>query len=103
VLSAADLTGTTLNQDQVDGAIGDADTVLPRDAETGAQLYVWSCWNEPPPTLDQTLATWQETWRWLLRDDWLCNGRPREKVGRLAPEPEEAPENRGGAAAASAP
>ena len=35
VLSAADFTGTMLNQGQIDGAIGDADTVLPRAAETG--------------------------------------------------------------------
>ena len=103
VLSAADFTGTTLIQDQIAGAIGDADTVLPRDAETGAQLYVWSCWEEPPPTFEQTLAARSELWRRVLRDRWLCNGRPREKVGRPAPEPEETPENGSGAAAAPAP
>jgi uncharacterized protein YjbI with pentapeptide repeats len=88
VLSAADFTGTALDQGQIDGAIGDADTVLPLAAETGARLYVWSCWEEPPPTLDQTLATFPNSMHQELRDEWLCNGRPREKVGRPAPEPE---------------
>jgi uncharacterized protein YjbI with pentapeptide repeats len=103
VLSAADFTGTTLNQGQIAGAIGDADTVLPRDAETGAQLYVWSCWEEPPPTLDQTLATSLEFMHQLLRERWLCNGRRREQVGRPAPEPEESPENGSAAAPAQSP
>ena len=101
MLSAADFTGTVLNQRQIAGAIGDADTVLPRDDETWAQLYVWSCWEEPPPTLEQSLAPWSEDARQELRDHWLCNGRPREKVGRPAPEPEGTSEN--GSAAAPSP
>ena len=103
VLNAAHFTGATLNQGQIDGAVGDVDTVLPRDAETGAQLSVWSCWEEPPPTLEQTLARLPEFAHQDLRDRWLCNGRPREKVGRPAPEPKETPENGSGAAAAPAP
>ncbi len=103
VLRAADFTGTTLNQGRIDGAIGDADTVLPRDAETGAQLYVWSCWEEPPPTLDETLAISSDRMPQELREQWLCNGRARKKIGRPAPEPEETPENGSGAAAAPAP
>jgi hypothetical protein len=103
VLSAAEFTGTTLNQRQIAGAIGDADTVLPRDDETRAQLYVWSCWEEPPPTLEQTLARYPEFAHQDLRERWLCNGRPREQVGRPAPEPEEAPENGSGAEAEPAP
>ena len=103
VLRAAEFTGTGLHQDQIDGAIGDADTVLPRDAETGDQLYVWSCWEEPPPTLDQTLALYSESNHQDLRDRWLCNDRARKQVGRPAPEPEQAPEDGRGAAAAPAP
>ena len=103
VLSAADFTGTTLNQGQIDGAIGDADTVLPRDAETGAQLYVWSCWEQPPPTLDRTLALYPESQHQELRDRWLCNGRAREQVVRPAPEAKDAPKNGGSAPAAPAP
>jgi hypothetical protein len=103
VLSASDFTATRLNQGQIAGAIGDADTVLPRDAETGEQLYVWSCWEEPPPTLDQMRALAPEALRQALRRDWLCNGRPREKVGRPAPEPEGAPEDGSEAAPAPAP
>ena len=103
VLDAAEFTGTGLNQGQIDGAIGDADTVLPRDAETGAQLYVWSCWEQPPPTLDRTLAPYPESYHQELRDLWLCKGRPREKVGRPATEPEEAPGNGSGAATTPSP
>ena len=47
---SADFTaGKNLTQTQLAQVIGDDDTVLPLDAETGEQLYVWSCWEEAPP------------------------------------------------------
>ncbi len=88
VLSFADFTATVLYQSQLDDAIGDMNTILPRDGETGAQLYVWSCWEEEPPTLETTLALFREEHHDELRAEWLCNGRLREKVGRPAPETE---------------
>jgi uncharacterized protein YjbI with pentapeptide repeats len=47
--------GRDLTQLQLSQVVGDADTILPRDAETGEPLHVCSCWTEPPATLEQLL------------------------------------------------
>ena len=64
--------------------IGDDDTILPRDAQTGEQLYVWSCWEEAPPTLEKLLEMrwWQAD---ELRAAWLCaEGEAPRRVGTPA-------------------
>ena len=65
--------------------IGDVDTVLPRDAETGEQLYVWSCWEEAPPNLEELIQmNWWENAE-DLRAEWLCaDGEEPRKVGTPA-------------------
>ena len=40
---------------QLAQAIGDCDTILPLDAETGEQPWVCTCWADSPPTLDGLL------------------------------------------------
>jgi uncharacterized protein YjbI with pentapeptide repeats len=80
---SADFTGgRNLTQSQLAHVIGDGDTVLPLDAETGEQLYVWTCWTEPPPTLDRLL---EMQWPWEregLRAEWLCPPRGRSRAHR---------------------
>jgi hypothetical protein len=91
---SADFTdGRNLMQPELATVIGDGDTFLPRDAATGEQLYVWSCWADPPPTLAVLLRRVHESWHADLRADWLCNERryPRpegdqpRRTGRPAP------------------
>ncbi len=77
VLNDAEFAGVEdLIQAQLEDAIGNQNTRLPRDAETGEPLYVWSCIHELP-------QVWQLRWTEEQREAALCNGRPREKVGRL--------------------
>jgi uncharacterized protein YjbI with pentapeptide repeats len=86
---SADFTGgRNLTQSQLNKVIGDANTILPLDAETGEQLYVWTCWAEPPPTLDGLLSHWPESEHDRLRAEWLCPpGVAPERTGRpAAPE-----------------
>jgi uncharacterized protein YjbI with pentapeptide repeats len=84
---SADFTGgQNLTQSQLAQVIGNADTILPVDAETGEQLYVWTCWSEPPPNLDALLLrTWLESEHDRLRAEWLCPpGADPERTGRPA-------------------
>lgn len=87
-LASADLTDVHhLTQEQLEGAVGDGETVLPRDGETGRQLFVWSCWerthfDELAAILERSgtpglAATFKER-----GTAWLCNGRPRQRTGR---------------------
>ncbi|MFV0473541.1 MAG: pentapeptide repeat-containing protein, partial [Pikeienuella sp.] len=47
LLNSADFTDAQgLTQSLLEFAIGDQETILPLDAETGKQLFVWSCWPE---------------------------------------------------------
>lgn len=83
--------GRNLTQSQLAQVIGNADTILPLDAETGEQLYVWSCWAEPPPMLDGLLRHWPESMHADLRARWLCPpGVDPLRTGRPA-EPSAAP------------
>jgi hypothetical protein len=85
VHSADFAAGRNLTQSQLAQVIGDADTILPVDAETGEQLYVWTCWSEPPPTLDGLLRHWPESEHDRLRAQWLCPpGVAPERTGRPA-------------------
>ncbi len=70
--------------------IGDADTILPLDAETGEQLYVWSCWEDVPERYEQL---WIEHWEvtpealreFMVEQGWLCaEGEVPRKVGTPA-------------------
>ncbi len=74
--------GRNLTQRQLAQVIGDGNTILPLDAETGQQLYVWTCWAEPPMTLDGLLRHWPEPRHAALRAKWLCGERKREHTGR---------------------
>jgi hypothetical protein len=91
---SADFTnGDGLTQTQLAAVIGNGDTILPRDAETGEQLHVWSCWADPPATLAGLLRWRPDDLHADLRADWLCNERryPRpegdqpRRTGRPAP------------------
>ena len=75
--------GKNLTQTQLAQVIGDADTVLPLDADTGEQLYVWSCWEEAPPSLRALeMDPWADA---ELRAEWLCaEGETPRKVGTPA-------------------
>ena len=74
-----------LTPTQLAQVIGNGDTILPLDAETGEQLYVWTCWPEPPPTLDGLLRHWLESRHDALRAEWLCTpGVAPERTGRPA-------------------
>ena len=86
---SADFTGgEDLTQTQLDQVIGNEETILPLDAESGEQLHVWSCWAEPPATMDGLLRLWPEFMHDELRAQWLCpEGVAPERTGR----PEEPP------------
>ena len=89
---SADFTrGKNLTQTQLAQVIGDADTVLPLDAETGEPLHVWSCWEEA------AAARFIELWtahrddapdklrEWIISEGWICGpDNPRRPVGTLA-------------------
>ncbi len=82
----ADFTGGwNLTQTQLAEVIGDDDTILPLDAETGEQLYVWSCWSEPPATLNTLLKVYPDFMREDVKGQWLCaEGEAPRKVGTPA-------------------
>lgn len=86
---SADFTaGRNLTQSQLAQVIGNGNTILPLDAETGEQIDVWSCWLEPPANLVDLLLHWSEVNYDTLRAEWLCGERKRERTGRPAePEP----------------
>lgn len=87
---SADFTGgRNLTQSQLAQVIGDGDTILPLDAETGEPLDVWTCWAEPPPTLDGLLRRWPASLHYRIRALFLCPpGVAPERTGRPAnPEP----------------
>lgn len=96
-LRSASLLCNNLEQAQLEGAIGDEETRLPRQA--GESLYVWSCWETPPDGFETLMARIEKIPQLLrpgeksvevLRDEWLCNGRERLRTGSPAPEPEKA-------------
>ncbi len=92
---SADFTdGRNLTQSQLEFVIGNADTLLPRDAETGEPLHVWSCWEEA------AAARFIEIWtarrdiapdklrEWIISEGWICGpDNPRRPVGTPAEEP----------------
>jgi hypothetical protein len=82
--------GKNLTQTQLEEVIGDEDTILPLDAVTVEQLYVWSCWEEVPSSFEQlwiehydlTPESFRET---MLERAWLCaEGEAPRRVGRPA-------------------
>lgn len=77
--------GQNLTQSQLAHVIGDIYTTLPLDAETGEQLYVWTCWPEPPPNLDLLLQRSSDYEHPDLRARWLCPpGVAAQRTGRPA-------------------
>ena len=76
--------GLNLNQFQLAQVIGNENTILPVNNESGEQLYVCSCWVEPPVTLAGLLQMrGQDRERDLAR--WLCApGEQPRAVGRSA-------------------
>ncbi len=83
--------GRNLTQSQLDQVIGNDRTILPLDAETGEQLYVWTCWAEPPLTMDGLLRHFPNSQHVELRAQWLCpEGVEPERTGR----PEALPADR---------
>lgn len=85
LLRSVDFTGARdLTQTQLDAAIGDENTKLPRDAETGARLYVWSHWETRPSSLDRLLARYSYTRRDKLIAEWVKPTEPPYKTGRDA-------------------
>ncbi|MEO1092589.1 MAG: pentapeptide repeat-containing protein [Pseudomonadota bacterium] len=83
-LMDADFSRTDLTQSQLEGTIGSVDTILPRDRDTGQQLFVRSCWRDAPPSLDATLAPWPPAWQAAFYRAWLCDRRPPGFVGTPA-------------------
>ena len=83
-LRSADFTNASgLTQNQLSDAIGNAETILAADAETGAQLFVWSCWQDAPENLLGLLETYPEFLRDDIRSDWLCaEDETPHKTGR---------------------
>ncbi|MFV0475931.1 MAG: hypothetical protein ACK5MQ_17270, partial [Pikeienuella sp.] len=70
-----------LTQSLLEFAIGDQETILPLDAETGKQLFVWSCW----PEKSEALERFQSRRPGYLSDTWVCDtSNPRIKTGRSA-------------------
>jgi uncharacterized protein YjbI with pentapeptide repeats len=78
-----------LTQTQLESLIGNAETLLPAGnaPDTGAPFYIWSCWEPPPPDLDQIIATAagpfaDDADRAALRAEFLCSpDNPRRKTG----------------------
>jgi len=91
---SADFTdGRGLTQAQLEQLIGNEDTILPRDAETGEQLHVRSCWAEAPPNLGELLRWYPDGLQDEFRAEWLCDeGEEPQPVGTPAPEVEETDE-----------
>lgn len=86
---SADLTGgKNLTQSQLAQVIGDKRTILPRDAQTGEWLHVWSCWDEAAAVTiieiwtAQTELTPENMRQGLIKGGWLCGpDSPRRPVG----------------------
>ena len=89
---SADFTdGRNLTQSQLDLVIGDERTILPRDAQTGEPLHVWSCWEEE--AAEAVIGSWTifgDQTRDELREEfsdrgWICGpANPRRPVGTPA-------------------
>lgn len=86
ILHYADFSGAySLKQTHLVLAIGDDDTILPRDEITGEQLYVWSCWSAEPEELDRLLRFVAEDTREDYRSWYVCDeGEEPRRVGRSA-------------------
>lgn len=83
MLVGANLSGADgLEQGQLDDAIGDHRTILP--IVDGEPLYVWSCWEKPPESLDLILEPHSPAERKKKRKQWLCGPEGRKKTGRTA-------------------
>jgi len=77
--------GRNLTQSQLAQAIGDGNTTLPLDAETGEQLYVWTCWAALPLILRPLWLNILEVLEADLRPAWRCPpGVAAERTGRPA-------------------
>lgn len=97
IFEKVDLSGAVnLTQEQLVGVVGDNETILPKDNE-GNQLYIWSCWAEPPKDFNYLV---ERSLRLLGRSDlgvhidkkrhqretwmsqWLCSdSNLRRKIG----------------------
>jgi uncharacterized protein YjbI with pentapeptide repeats len=91
--------GKNLTQTQLAQVIGDADTILPLDAETGEQLHVWSCWEVATAeafvqlqTQHRIWSTADQLWENIRDNGWVCAaGEAPRPVGKPA-EPAPAAE-----------
>lgn len=92
--------GQYLSQAQLEHVIGNDLTLLPdrtnedRTNERPEPYYVWSCWETPPEGFDAIVATAagpsaDDADRAQLRQEFLCQHRPRRQVG--TPLPLDAP------------
>jgi hypothetical protein len=89
---SADLSGgSALTQEQLKLVIGDDTTILPRDAETGEWLHVWSCWEKEAAAI--FIGAWtkydavsvEEIGEWMNWKGWICGpDNPRRPVGTPA-------------------
>ncbi|MGF1659606.1 MAG: pentapeptide repeat-containing protein [Rubrimonas sp.] len=83
---AVDLTQSQLDDGPGGPLIGDDDTILPRDAQTGEQLVIWSCWETLTPAIDRLLTRHDITEEGAREAGWLCSeANPRRRTGRPAP------------------
>jgi hypothetical protein len=84
----ADLTaGQDLTQAQLAFVIGNGETLLGADAETGQPLHVWTCWETPPPGFDTLLANMTRLGvpEEDIRRAYLCQHRERRQTGTYVP------------------
>ncbi|MCO7244680.1 pentapeptide repeat-containing protein [Halomonas sp. Mc5H-6] len=98
VMRDADLRNARhLTQAQLNGVIGNANTLLPNlpAPDTGEPYHVWSCWEKEPPDFNRLVLITNETVYWgdeftgltsRLREELRCTNGPRKRVGTpLAP------------------
>jgi len=76
-----------LTQAQLESLIGNSATILPDGpSKTGKPLYIWSCWEDPPPDFDRLLLnamTMTLTDPKLLRGEFLCGPDNPRRENRL--------------------
>ena len=86
----ADPRRAELTQSQLEGLIGDEDTLLPEGtSDAGRGWYVWSCWEAPPEYFDAIVQRFAENSfenPEALRAELLCGpGNLRRKTGTPLP------------------
>ncbi|TMU14875.1 pentapeptide repeat-containing protein [Halomonas sp. ATBC28] len=107
ILRDADLRGVkNLTQAQLDGGVGNANTLLPDlpAPDTGEPYYIWSCSEEEPPSLEPLVHTVRGTiflgtslssTMLTIGEELHCGDRLRESTGtpmaQVAPYPEGHP------------